>query len=176
MHSILNQHTRISEGSGRRRHHSANECICLRGGGISNLQALHSDAVQCGVVNNHHTVRVENQSLHGENGVVRLHHHVFFSRKYRVTAMKHASEWMFPGNTESLQWNMQVSNFSRKQRVASIERASEWNSSISRRYRVAAMEHASEWIVILKFCWVDYYLAKGRWVRYKSIHTFAYYT
>ena len=40
--------------------------------GIQNVQPIRGDAIECGIVQDHHRVDVFNQPLHGQYGVVWL--------------------------------------------------------------------------------------------------------
>mmetsp|Transcript_56311 Transcript_56311/g.93791 ORF Transcript_56311/g.93791 Transcript_56311/m.93791 type:complete len:414 (-) Transcript_56311:118-1359(-) len=67
----------VAQGGGRRRHHIANDSVCLaERNGVVELEALVGNAMQRGVVNHHCRVGVENETLQRQNRVVRMHHHV----------------------------------------------------------------------------------------------------
>mmetsp|Transcript_2101 Transcript_2101/g.13649 ORF Transcript_2101/g.13649 Transcript_2101/m.13649 type:complete len:273 (+) Transcript_2101:3153-3971(+) len=68
--------SRIPEGGGRSSHNGADERVGLREGRVWDAQSFHGDAIECGVVQHYHGIRIECQSLECEQAVVRLHDHI----------------------------------------------------------------------------------------------------
>jgi len=65
---------RVAQSGGRGGHHRAHEAVRVFEGGRIDVQAIHRDAVQSGVVQHHHAIRVQSEALERKHGVVRLHH------------------------------------------------------------------------------------------------------
>ena len=86
--------TRVAQGGGGGGHDGGHQRVGLvHGGGRLIMQALHRDAIQRCVVQHHDRVGVQGQALHGQHGVVGLHHHV--AARALVLVGKHAAaEWM----------------------------------------------------------------------------------
>lgn len=66
----------------------AHQLVNLGKGRLVNVQPLDCDAIERGVVQHHGAVGVLDEALEGEDGVVRLHHHVahfvILLREHRV--------------------------------------------------------------------------------------------
>ena len=73
---LYRQLTRVSERGSRGRHNSRHQCIGLAEGGVGDAQPFDSYAIQGCVVQYNHSVRIQSQALEGEQGIIRLHHHV----------------------------------------------------------------------------------------------------
>lgn len=73
---LLMNNTWISESGCGRSHDSGHQGVCFTEGWVGHMEPLNCNTIQCGVVQNHHSISIQRQALEGQQGVVWLNHHI----------------------------------------------------------------------------------------------------
>ena len=68
--------TRVAQRGGGRSHDGGHQAVGLAERRVGDVQALDRDAIERGVIQHDHRVRVEREPLERQHAVVGLHHHV----------------------------------------------------------------------------------------------------